>query len=100
MHWAHIFFWVGALADAHTTAAGLKTGRAKEKNGIVRRFMDIIPFDTEGDLAVIKIAGYILLWKLDAPNSVFWWLGGIQLAAGLWNYFGVLKKIKSIRTLG
>lgn len=85
-------YWVGALADWYTTKRGLEKG-ATEANGILRAILLWLPFDRELGVFAVKLTVFATLGCLGAPSVVFLVIGAIQFAAGLWNYFGVLRRI-------
>ena len=85
-----IAFWVGALADAYTTRVGLRAG-FREGNPFVRYVLNVLPFNSEVELMVVKIALYAVFYVGGAELWMYYTLGGVQFAAALWNY-RLLKK--------
>lgn len=85
---ALVVFWLGALADWYTTKRVLDRG-GKEINGIVRRIIDRLPWDTEAELMGIKLAVFAIFLWMDAPPAIWYVFGGVQLVAGIGNYFNV-----------
>jgi len=80
-----IVFLVGGYLDFSTTRIGLKRG-LREGNPVLRFLLNKLPWDSEVELAGIKLAFFIVLLVLDAPLSVWLVLGILQALAAAWNY--------------
>ena len=86
----YIIFWVGAFADFYTTRIGLAAG-FREGNPLVRYVLDKLPFDSEIELAGIKLVVFIMLVLLGIPEIGFYIFGAAQFLAAA-NNFRLLRK--------
>ena len=85
-----VVYWIGAFLDFATTRKGLRAG-FREGNPLVRYVLDKLPYDSEVELAGLKVVIFSALFLLQAPAWVFYALGALQFAAALHN-FRLLKK--------
>lgn len=79
MGYGEVIYWLGAIADWYTTKRILDRG-GKELNGFVRTLIDKLPFDTELELFLIKLAGYYFLRLVEVPQ---WWFAGLGVVFSL-----------------
>ena len=86
----HVVVWIGAFRDFWTTRKGLEAG-FREGNPLVRYVLDKLPFDSEIELAGIKLVVFIMLVLLNMPEWAFYVFGVAQKLAALHN-FRLLRK--------
>lgn len=84
---AMTFYWFGSAIDWWTTVRVLRRG-GREANGIVRWIIDKLPWDTDLELALLKVAVFAFLSGTGAPAWTYWVVGGAYLLAGIGNYKG------------
>lgn len=85
MRLALTLFWVAAFADWWTTTKALRHG-GKEGNPIVRAVMRL-PWDSEVELAGLKLAVFLAFLWMGAPSSVWFFFAGLQFLAATWNAY-------------
>lgn len=81
----YVVFWIGAFADFWTTRIGLDAG-FREGNPLVRYVLDKLPFDSEVELAGIKLVVFGMLVLLNLPEWAFYVFGVAQMLAAAHNY--------------
>lgn len=87
LHWAWVAYWVGALADWHTTRRGLKQG-AREIGGLGlhRRLMEWMGRDWA--VTLIKGGFFAFLFFAGFPATPVFFMAGMQLLAAAGNHYG------------
>lgn len=87
---AIVFCLVCAYADFATTRIGFKNG-FREGNPFVRYALNKLPFDSEIELAALKLFAVAVLLAMGAPAFAFVAVGVVWLLAAVWN-FRLLRK--------
>ena len=82
-------FWVAAFADWWTTSKALRHG-GSEGNPLVRLVLKL-PWDTEWELAGMKLFGFLVFLWVEAPLWLWWWVVILQFVAAGWNAY-LLKR--------
>ena len=81
----HLIYLLGALLDYLTTRIGLDAGY-REGNPVIKYILDRLPWDSEIELILLKLAVYVGLFLAGAPTWVYVVLGALQLLAAAWNF--------------
>ena len=87
MIWPHVVYWAGSALDFYSTKRGLDHG-AKEANPAMRWLIAHWGVAALAGAKAVLYAGFLIS---DVPAWTYYAAGGVFLAAGAWNTWGVKR---------